>query len=533
MRTRVSLLIVVVLLSSFASTRGADTPTTDEQRISALIMQLGDASAQKRDDAAIALLAEYPTAFPVMEASAKQEDQNAEIRTRLQSLLSRTRPWVEARARLEKSKEAELSWQFFKAISAYGKNGTADPKWDDDAKKGIRLMIEGDASGARALLQKAADSGCTDPMASFMLGKALERTGGDREAAGRFFKIAFQGMQKPGFPVYFRLWAAVRGYQDIWTASSYKLHAAHAEHFDQETIIDLNAFEKYAHPAWNIIERDKVPPRLMRDLAMRYLDMGLSNMQQGNDRKERFDQLVARMEKWYPDNPASLVLTGSFYIDYAWDARGTGFANTVTAQGAQLMRERLLQAEKALTKAWQMDSSDPKPASLMIVVAMGLSRERDFMEKWFGRAIAADPDFDEPYLGKLAYLEPKWLGSAKELLQFGRQCFSEGNWYAGHPFILPLAHQRLAEHDENYPKTNAFWADVQRVYQPWLRVRPNDNQKRSRYCYFACESEHWDIARALFEALGTKAEASQFDDAKQMETFREKAMAIGKPSAKP
>jgi uncharacterized protein YqfA (UPF0365 family) len=57
----------------------------------------------------------------------------------------------------------------------------------------------------------------------------------------------------------------------------------------------------------------------------------------------------------------------------------------------------------------------------MLTVCLGLAPERAEMELWFDRAMAADPNNRDACKAKLYNLEPKWHGSAEEMVKFGRE----------------------------------------------------------------------------------------------------------------
>src|SRR5207253_8728587 len=126
----------------------------------------------------------------------------------------------------------------------------------------------------------------------------------------------------------------------------------------------------------------------------------------------------------------------------------------VTAEGWRLFNERLRRAERALTAAWAADPGCAGAAAEMITVCMGLGHDRETMDLWFRRAMEADGDCLAACEKKLACLMPKWGGSVKEMVQFGRQCRDTNNWAAGLPLILVAAHRDLAQasgaHREHY-----------------------------------------------------------------------------------
>jgi hypothetical protein len=87
-----------------------------------------------------------------------------------------------------------------------------------------------------------------------------------------------------------------------------------------------------------------------------------------------------------------LNLKGTFYVNYAWQARGDGPGATITPKGSGDFADRLKIAGELLTRASDLDPDFPDPATEMLSVVMGEGGDRDTMEKWFKRAIAIDPD---------------------------------------------------------------------------------------------------------------------------------------------
>src|SRR5262249_13901499 len=78
--------------------------------------------------------------------------------------------------------------------------------------------------------------------------------------------------------------------------------------------------------------------------------------------------LLAKKEKvdpWLPN-----VLKGEAEIEAAWEARGSGWAYTVSKDAAKGFHEHLELAREALTAAWKKAPQRPEAAAAMIAVAM-------------------------------------------------------------------------------------------------------------------------------------------------------------------
>jgi hypothetical protein len=75
---------------------------------------------------------------------------------------------------------------------------------------------------------------------------------------------------------------------------------------------------------------------------------------------ERFFKAMDAWDQAYPDSPYSRIARTDALIDHAWEARGSGFANTVTEEGWKLHGERLAQAYKTHQLAGKLGGTKHK-----------------------------------------------------------------------------------------------------------------------------------------------------------------------------
>jgi tetratricopeptide (TPR) repeat protein len=273
------------------------------------------------------------------------------------------------------------------------------------------------------------------------------------------------------------------------------------------------------------------PERFLTDIADLILT---AQIKFGADRGLTVDKLYAALDGAFPNRAAWLVFKGHQYMLWAWDARGMGYANTVTPQGWRLMAQRLDLAEAALTKAYELDPSNPAAAVEMLAVVMGQNKARDVMEQWFQRAITADPDSLAACQAKLLYLEPKWHGSAEEMLAFGRQCLATRNWRGGIANMLIIAHMQLASYASNkeaYWHDPKVWDDISAVAARCVELHPENTYHRSVYAYWAWKCGRWDIANYQFKQLGDKVDLAVFGN-NPAELARAKAESVANASVK-
>jgi len=223
--------------------------------------------------------------------------------------------------------------------------------------------------------------------------------------------------------------------------------------------------------------------------------------------------------------PALLnMLKGQFNVTSAWDARGSGTAALVTEEGNAKFLERLQVAQTAFEAAWAADETQDGTAVGMITVCVGLGHPRTEMEKWFQRALTANPDSYAACGAKLNYLYPKWPGEPGDELAFGRQCLRSGNYVAGLPFILVRAQrsrapQELMKFSQYLGENPVAWADVREYYKHALSKSPADRQLLREYAVWCAGTGHWSAAKKHLKALNGVPAEGVFATLPDFQTF--------------
>jgi hypothetical protein len=231
----------------------------------------------------------------------------------------------------------------------------------------------------------------------------------------------------------------------------------------------------------------------------------------GGDYQAAFDHVDAALAR-EPDLKAIRLQTrGDFLIRYAWEARGSGFANTVTEEGGKKFHARLTEARKVLNDCWEIKPGDHRTATLMLAVEKGIGGERDEMEKWFERAMQACSMNKRACAQKLDWLDPKWHSSREEMLAFGRACRDTGNWRAGLPPLLADAHLRASlrmpkAEQTKYMHSQEVREDIQRVHEEYLKRYPDDHVERSRYAAYCFVCGDYAESHRQFTRLSTRRE---------------------------
>lgn len=225
---------------------------------------------------------------------------------------------------------------------------------------------------------------------------------------------------------------------------------------------------------------------------------------------------VARrlLDDWIDREPMSAeahTTRGDFYQSWAWDARGSGWANTVTGEGARLFQERIAKSESDLTVAFGMNPKDAYVCAQMITNCLASGRERAKMEAWFKAGLSADPLDYGLHDAKMTFLTPRWGGDPVDLLKFGRECATKVVRGSRIPLILHEAHLDLADmlhHSKRgtraqYFRQDEVYRELKELFEACLAVDPTP-EVLNRYVKTAFEANDYTTAHLLFQRIADR-----------------------------
>jgi hypothetical protein len=143
-----------------------------------------------------------------------------------------------------------------------------------------------------------------------------------------------------------------------------------------------------------------------------------------DDRKatdEEWKQHLADLRAWIKANPNSItarVALAEALTSYAWEARGSGWASTVTDDGARKMQERLAESRKVLDEAASLKAKCPRWYHTMDTVALGQGWNPEEYNQMIEAGNKAFPTYNAIYFGKVYHLQPRWYGDGDEWVAY-------------------------------------------------------------------------------------------------------------------
>jgi hypothetical protein len=403
-----------------------------------------------------------------------------------------------------------LAWNQRTLLAAYEKVGKKSPRWDKPARAALEAAalhlshsIDPVVKVEEVFIEakRAVDAGCDDPLILYLYARASYGANyPGLEELERRFKTAAVALEGSTYPPLRRVTALQKAAQAHFGHK--ELSAEDRSEGNRWLDASLALFPKAAESYGKSLDEDHLWLEKCRAAITGYRKLS-------GDYESAYKRVDTVLAKTPALKPLRLLVKGDFHIHFAWDARGNGFANTVTEEGWKKFGDRLAVARSALEEAWKLKPSAPEAATLMLMVEKGAGGDRAEMEKWFERAMKANPNNVEACELKMDWLDPKWHGSREEVLAFGRACRATHNWRVGITLLAADGHWRVAQRmdgqdQRKYYRTPAVSDEIKAVYEEFLEHYPDNDAKRSFYAAYCYMCGRYAEADKQFKRVGER-----------------------------
>jgi hypothetical protein len=381
------------------------------------------------------------------------------------------------------------------ALAAYAKAHPNPSPYDNDARKMIRLLAYlwtwGDSYGeglwrvGDQAANRARDAGLADPILDFWYDLRVNMDSNSLD--GVQFHHRADTFAATGYPEVFKLW--------YYENTLLKAGQAPA-HPDQASMPDL--VHRWGDHFATLVQKP-LPNQLLYDVG----NNALNDLENDPDTAAKLhDEIKQVFAAIAPQSPVVQELEGRYLINEAWQARSSDTADKVSTSQWQQFGDLLAQADTVLEAAYAAHPEEAEISTLMLTVELGQGQGRDRMERWFSRAIQADPLDGEAYSAKFWYLQPRWYGSESDVVAFGRQCLD-----APQPLPASLTAFFVGVSDINDEEPDVYthpevWVPIDRGYRLFLTQFPQSTRFRTAYARHAAQANRWDIAKEQFALLG-------------------------------
>ena len=369
----------------------------------------------------------------------------------------------------------------------YVDTGHTNRKWDEPAHRALQAYADYSRAGSTDdhfssltnAVRAAIAAGCDDPFIGYMRVRyGLSGIGDSQQQVALAYVEVFRKVYASRYHPLFKFYVGNRAIEAAREAD----HKGNRSSFQELVTCSLE----------DLVRDTNAPAAEVFDTVFTWVDF--------NQGKGWTDYVMVgvqpNLEKSWGQEEAFFRLRGKIEFTRAWEARGTGFADSVSEQSWAEFRKHLEEAERSIDKAWQMNSSNAYTAYLMMEVELGQGQGRERMEQWLSRAMAIYPGYYDAVKLASYYLEPRWYGSEEDALQFARSCVSSTNWVGRVPLVLPDTHRSLAafyklSESPEYWHRPGVWEDVRDGYEKFFKLNPGESGWRHNYARDAYLCGHY------------------------------------------
>src|SRR5436190_863765 len=420
-------------------------------------------------------------------------------------------PKLPPQTKIEQRIARDIQWFRTNLPAAYEKAGVKNAKWDADVMDALTAVAQlwsndpnrpgNEHERAWQASERAMKAGCHDALVQYVHARMYALAAQETEdESARLMKAAAAAMDRSSYASIFKFYAHARAAEALVGDTNLQIGYVPTS---PDTLTELDA----AKAAWpKVVASLDTPPELVLDAFQTYSE---ARHNAKGDRKADGNALIAAYEKSTKKGLIVPLLRARLLIDTGWDARGSKTADKTSSKAVETFESNLHAAEGEVKKAIDIDPASPAIAPLMLAIQLGICCENQ-SEAWFRYGIAVDPGDLGLWFDRLHGLEPRWNGSAEEMLAFGHEALATKKWAQRTPFVLIFAHFTLANYDDDYYKDAAACRDVHAVFEPYLKMYPDANYERSGYASLLYKCGEYPAAQRELDRLGTNVRNGPF-----------------------
>jgi hypothetical protein len=215
-------------------------------------------------------------------------------------------------------------------------------------------------------------------------------------------------------------------------------------------------------------------------------------------------------QAWVKAKPASVtarVALADFLTEYAWDARGSDFADSVTEEGWRLFGQRLAAAKEVLREASNLPEKDPYWPMVALVIARGQGWKTADTDALVEEATVAEPTFWGYHIERATSLLPRWHGAPGDWEQYANKMADRPNGL-GDELYARIVVNMAGYHDNVFKTSKASWPRTRNGLQIMRQKYPRSLEILSNSAWMAALKEDRPLAKELFDQLGSSYLAS-------------------------
>ena len=214
---------------------------------------------------------------------------------------------------------------------------------------------------------------------------------------------------------------------------------------------------------------------------------------------------IATLKKWVaasPESATARIALANAYVEYAWAARGNGYADSVSGSGWDRFGERIALAKATLMEAARLKEKCPYWYEAMQIVALGEGWNKAQARELFDQAAAFEPTYYHYYREYANFLLPKWYGEEGETQAFAEEVTSRLSEPDASIIYYEIASLLACQCDkERDSLAGMSWPRVRQGFEKLSELYGTSNLKLNRFAYMSFVANDQASARSVFPAI--------------------------------
>jgi hypothetical protein len=209
-------------------------------------------------------------------------------------------------------------------------------------------------------------------------------------------------------------------------------------------------------------------------------------------------------QQWIAANPTSVtarVAYADFLTSYAWQARGSGFADSVTDAAWHLFGERLAAAGEILKEGRELPEKDPMWWMVALRLALGQGWPKEQYNAMLEEAVSFEPKFWGYHTTRAYSLLPRWHGQPGDWEAYAEQAAERPDGLGAEVYARIVIRLR-GFHDNVFGETKASWPKTREGLEIMLKKYPDSLEIASNAARLASIAQDREMAQQMFARIG-------------------------------
>lgn len=237
---------------------------------------------------------------------------------------------------------------------------------------------------------------------------------------------------------------------------------------------------------------------------------------------------IALLQQWVLARPKSVtarIALGEAYVNYGADARGHGFADTVSESGWKLLAERTAKAKQILDEASALPAKDPEWYFAMQTVALG-NWEPAARRTLFEQAVKTEAGYYYYYRAYANSILPQWGGEDGEVGRFLQEIADKSGGDAGNILYFRVAANMVCG-CRNDRRLNLSWARIKKGFDAVEEQSGPAPENWNLMAHAAITFGNADVADKLFSRIGDQWSENIWGNSSTYESAKQWAKQLG------